>query len=138
MFKNEFIPNILLQEEKEQNDPLQFADVLNAFFTSLSSLSLSSDFDDFIDKTFSRLKRENMIRFKTESFQFVHTNASIVEKLIINLNLTSWAGLSEIPSKLIKYCCSVFASILTEFFNHYIDLGKFPKEWKSAIVTLQK
>ena len=81
------------------------------------------------------MKRENKIRLKTESFKSVHTNANIVKKPILNLNSTSGAGLSEIHSKLIEHCSSVFAKILTEFFNHCIDLGKFPKEWNSAIAT---
>ncbi len=101
-------------------------------FTSLSS---EKDCDEYIDKTFARLKSENKIRLKTERFKFVHTNANIVEKLIQNLNSTSGAGFSEIPSKVIKNSNSIIAPILTSLFNHCIDLRKFPKEWKSAIAT---
>ena len=106
-------------------------DLLNRF----TSLSSEKDCDEYIDKTFARLKSENKIRLKTERFKFVHTNANIVEKLIQNLNSTSGAGFSEIPSKVIKNSYSIIAPILTSLFNHCIDLGKFPKEWKSAIVT---
>ena len=68
-------------------------------------------------------------------FKFCHTNSNIVEKLILNLNPTSGAGLSEIPAKVIKYTSSIISPILTSLFNHCIVIGKFPKEWKSAIVT---
>ena len=90
--------------------------------------------DDFYRK--NELKWENKIRLKTERFKFCHTNSNIVEKLILNLNPTSGAGLSEIPAKVIKYTSSIISPILTSLlFNHCIDLGKFLKEWKSAIVT---
>ena len=80
-------------------------DLLNRF-TSLSSEKYC---DEYIDKTFARLKSENKIRLKTERFKFVHTNANIVEKLIQNLNSTSGAGFSEIPSKVIKNSYSIIA-----------------------------
>jgi len=51
------------------------------------------------------------------------------------MNVASGAGLSEIPSKVIKHACIQFVPILTTLFNHCIDIGKFPIEWKSAIVT---
>ena len=53
----------------------------------------------------------------------------------LNLNATSGAGFSGIPSKVIKYSYSILAPILASLFNHCIDVGKFPVEWKSAIVT---
>ena len=56
-------------------------------------------------------------------------------RLIFNLTPSSGPGLSEIPSKLIKFAANIFAPILTRLFNHCIDIGKFPVEWKSAIVT---
>jgi hypothetical protein len=81
-------------------------------------MSSGKDCDAFIDETFSKLKRENKIRLNTESFKFVHTNSNIVERLIFNLNSASGAGLSEIPSKVIKNAASVLAPSLTELFNH--------------------
>jgi hypothetical protein len=134
---DDFTPNTFLHEELEYEDPVEIGNLFNTFFTNLSSTSLSSekDCDEYIDKTFARLKSENKIRLKTERFKFVHTNANIVEKLIQNLNSTSGAGFSEIPSKVIKNSYSIIAPILTSLFNHCIDLGKFPKEWKSAIDT---
>ena len=82
-----------------------------------------------------KLKREEKIKINTEPFKFVHVNQNIVERLIHNLNSTSGAGFSEIPSKVIKYSYSIIAPILTTLFNHCIDLNRFPIEWKSAIVT---
>ena len=103
----------------------------------LNSTSLSSDkeCDFFIDKTFSSLKQNNHLKILTDKFKFVHVNNIVVEKLINKMNVASGAGLSEIPSKVIKHACIQFVPILTTLFNHCIDIGKFPIEWKSAIVT---
>jgi hypothetical protein len=51
------------------------------------------------------------------------------------MNLSSEAGLSEIPTKVIKHTCNQFVPILTNLFNHCIDIEKFPIEWKSAITN---
>jgi hypothetical protein len=53
-----------------------------------------------------------------ERFKFVHTNPNIFEKLTLNFNATRRAGFSEIPSKVIRYSCSIFAPILDALFNH--------------------
>jgi len=133
----DFMPTVFMFEDTEYTDPAEIGNVFNTFFTSLSSTSLSSesDCDNYIDRTFAKLKRENKIQLKTGLFKFSHTNENIVEKLIQNLNPVSGAGLSEVPSKVIKHTCSSLAPILTKIFNHCIDIGKFPIEWKSAIVT---
>ena len=72
---------------------------------------------------------------KSGSFKFVRTNENIVERLIMNLNSASGPGISDIPSKVIKSACITLVPVLTSLFNHCIDLGKFPVEWKSAIAT---
>ena len=51
------------------------------------------------------------------------------------MNVSSGAGLSEIPTKVIKHTCNQFVPILTKLFNDCIDIEKFPIEWESAIVT---
>ena len=124
-----------MHEEREYTDPEEIGNVFNSFFTNLSSTSLSSesDCDSYIDKTFSRLKRENKIKLKSGSFKFVRTNENIVERLIMNLNSASGPGISDIPSKVIKSACITLVPVLTSLFNHCIDLDKFPVEWKSAI-----
>ena len=70
------------------------------------------------------------------SEKICHTNSNIVEiSLIINLNSTSGAGLSETPSKVIKHTGNTLVPILTNLYYHCIDIGKFPIEWKSALVS---
>ena len=40
-------------------------------------------------------------------------------------NKNNLDGISGIPSKLIKHCCGKFVPILTQLFNHCIDIGKY-------------
>ena len=114
---DDFSPNVFFYEEKEYEDPVEIGNVFNTFFTSLSSTSLSSksECNDYIDKTFIRLKRVEekkcIKNTEFEKFNFVHTNAKIVEKLILNLNATSGASISEILSKVIKYSYSILPSL---------------------------
>ena len=84
----ELTTNVFLHEENEIIDPAEIGKVFNTFFTSLSSNSLSSESDNYLDKVFSKLKRENKNQLKTKTFSFCHTNSDIVENLIINLNST--------------------------------------------------
>ena len=130
-------PSTFTYQGKEHTGPEEIGNLFNTFFTTMSSKSLSSDEegDDYIDKTFSYLKSNNRIRLKTGNFKFSHTTERIVEKLIQNLDASSGAGHSGIPTKVIKYCCNEFVPLLTFFFNHCIDNNKFPDEWKCAIVT---
>jgi hypothetical protein len=112
--------------------------MFNTFFTSLSSVSFSSedDSDFFINKTFLSMKNKKHLNLSNkEKFKFTHVNPGVVESLIKNLSDTSGPGLSVLPSKLIKFCCGKFVPILTRIFNHCIDIGKLPIEWKSALVT---
>ena len=105
--------NYFLHEEREYTDPEEIGNVFNSFFTNLSSTSLSSesDCDSYIDKTFSRLKRENKIKLKSGSFKFVRTNENIVERLIMNLNSASGPVIYDIPSKVIKSACITLVQI---------------------------
>ena len=79
------MPTVFMFEDIEYTDPTEIGNVFNTFFTSLSSTSLSSenDCDNYIDRTFAKLKRENKILLKTGLFEFCHTNENIVEKRII-------------------------------------------------------
>ena len=133
----EFLPSVFIYESQEYSDSEEIGNIFNTFFTSLSSTSLAdtNESKNFIDKTFNILKKENFINLGDVKFNFVHITESVVDKLIFNLKASSGAGLSEIPSKVIKNTCNKFVPLLTLLFNHCIDIGKFPVEWKSAIVT---
>ena len=115
----DFLPSVFFHEEKENNNPDEIGSIFNTFFTSLSSTSLTSehDCDFYIDRTFVRLKSENRIRSNLGPFKCIHINENIVRRLINNLNQASGAGLSTIPSKVIKYTCASLVPILPSYLT---------------------
>ena len=58
----------------------------------------------------------------------------IVEKFIQSLDASSGPGVTDIPTKVIKYCQNI-VPILTSLFNQCIQTCTIPKEWKTALVT---
>ncbi len=75
---------------KKLSPPIQFY-INHECFTNLTSTSLSGEpeSDNYIDGIFNELKREGKTDVEDEKFSFVHINANIVEKIILNLNATS-------------------------------------------------
>ncbi len=105
------------------------------FFTTLSSLSMASndECDSFINRTFLELKRQKKI--STNSFSFSQNTHIIVENLLNKLEPSSGAGISGIPSKVLKSSNKALAPLLTKIFNHCIQSNSIPIEWKTAVVT---
>jgi hypothetical protein len=125
----DFCPQKLTKSDKKE----QLRHFHNLILYILSCFLFFHLYPFFVNWVFlidSRFLRKNFI-----ILLFVHTNENIVERLIFNLSPSSGPGHSEIPSKLIKFASNIVAPILTKLFNHCIDIGKFPVEWKSAIVT---
>ena len=98
--------NLPLQElncdSSTSTNPDEFCNIFNLFFTNFSSTSLSTKEESyqFINSTFSVLKRENKIA--TSTFPFVPTTAKIIELLLAKLESSSGAGISGLPSKVLK------------------------------------
>ena len=58
-------------------------------------------------------------------------------KAINKLSITSSAGITGIPTKLLKELDYKLTPVLTEIFNNCISTGILPDEWKPAVVTSQ-
>jgi hypothetical protein len=58
-----------------------------------------------------------------------------VESVLANLKLKSSNGLSTLPTKLIKENSSIIAPAFRIVLNKCLELGKFPSQWKVALVT---
>ena len=56
-------------------------------------------------------------------------------KLLNKLDSSSAAGISELPSSLLKHSSHVIAPFLTKLFNDCVANNQFPDEFKSAIVV---
>ena len=102
--------NELKSESNIYTNPDEFGNIFNLFFTNLSSSSLSTkeEGEQFINNTFTELKRKNKIT--TSTFAFVPTTAIIVDKLLANLESSSGAGISGLPSKVLKSSNKILAS----------------------------
>ena len=100
---------------------------------SSTSLSTKEESDQFINSTFSVLKRENKIT--TSTFSFVPTTAKIVELLLAKLESSSGVGISGFPSKVLKSSDETIAVLLSKLFNHAIRSNTIPLEWKTAVVS---
>ena len=130
-------PNQITIEQDNDliSDPEKVGGIFNSFFTTISSCSLAGDDDcnRFITNTFSKLKKEKLIN--TATFSFVPTTEIIVEKMLNNMQSTSGAGITGIPTKVFKFASQKLIPILTKLFNLCITSNELPSEWKSAVVT---
>ena len=68
------------------------------------------------------------------SFSFSHVEIEDMEKEIRNLDPSKSAQGSDIPTKVIKENCDIFAQFLTNCFNKSVDTSKFPTDLKLAEV----
>ena len=129
------LPSYFIHNNEEINKPEEIGDLFNTHFTSLKSNSLSTttETENFIDLTFSKLKRDNII--KDDLFSFRPTTHIIVEKLLNKLDTSSGAGIAGLPTKLLKCNTYWWAKCLTKLFNKCIDLKQVPIEFKTAVVT---
>jgi len=114
----------------------QIADTFNQHFANLGLADRSSLLDSrmSINDNFLQYKRENILIVEN-SFQFNETNAAEIAEWIKQLDSTSSAGISGIPTKVIKHCATQLSSILADLFNHCLKTCTFPAEFKSAIVN---
>jgi hypothetical protein len=63
----------------------------------------------------------------------IHTHE--IEKTIRSLKPKKSPGLSDIPTHIIKKFPKELSPILSLIFNNSLKLGKFPSQWKTALVT---
>ena len=63
------------------------------------------------------------------------TTEIIVEKVLLSKADSSSAGISGIPSKILKRSEKCLIPIITNLFNKCIQTNKIPLEWKTAVVT---
>ncbi len=90
---------------------------------------------EFIDKVFNNHKKSNKLIPPTTLFEFKLTNQEEVLKIIKSCDSQSSAGISSIPTVLIKECAEIICAPLTKIFNSFIVSRDMPTEWKTAIAV---
>ncbi len=77
----------------------------------------------------------NSLNRNSHSFSSISTKPSEVYDVLLALRPDKSPGLDDIPSGLLKLCAQGIASSLSELFNRSFSQGRFPLEWKSALVV---
>ena len=135
---NKNIYTILDKNNEIISDEKQTANIFNKFFTSISNelpkIKTEEESIDFINKFFRDNKRNLNIN-SVDNYEFKEINEDLVCKLLLNIKNDSSAGITEIPSNVLKHCASNLSPILCFIFNYCIKNSKIPAEWKFAIVT---
>ena len=94
----DYLPSVFFHEDKEFINSNEIGSIFNTYCAILSWTSLTNehDCDLYIDRSFSRLKKEKKIRSKISPLNFIHTNENNIRRLIITLNKACGAGILEI------------------------------------------
>ena len=129
------MPSTMMNGNLSASTPEDIAYMFNSFFTSISSISLSSEIESnqAIDDIFTRLKNERII--KAGTFKFHQVSEDFVSKLIARMDDSSSPGNAGISPKVLKLAPEVLTPVYTSLFNSCIAHGIVPAEWKSATVT---
>jgi len=129
------MPSTMTNGDQSATTPDDIAKMFNSFFTSISSVSLTSkdDCHSFINDHFKELKRNSII--SPGSFSFTPVSNEIVGKFIAKMDDSSSPGNAGISPKILKLAPHVLVPIYTSLFNSCIEEGIVPHEWKSAIVS---
>ena len=113
--------------------------IANAFNNHFANLGKANEFCSLesrikINDNFLQYKRENLLRVDG-SFHFNTTTATEIIVWIGQLDSASSAGVSGIPTKVIKHSAAQISTILAELFNYCLQACALPNEFKSAIVN---
>lgn len=123
-----------LEENGEKvEDDLKIAEIFNEFF-----INKIKDIKDNIDQTkvedpFIRL--EEKMKEKNLKFSLKVVTEKTVEKAIKGLRMKRSAGADSLTQEQLKLGSKELTKPLTKIINKSITEGKFPEEWKKAIVT---
>ena len=130
-------PTQIMNDSNAVSDPAEIAELFNKFFTSINSVSLSSNNESvqFIEKHFNNLKKEKIFDTKLDGFSFSRVSEVEVKIIFEKLSSSSAPGVSGIHPKILKLIPDILIPIYTNLFNYCIVTNTIPDEWKSAVVT---
>ena len=124
--------NLIISEEKEVSN------IFNNFFSSINNNTnkIKSDDEcvDFIHSFFHEHKRKMNINCD-DNFCLESVDKESVKKLLLSLKNSSSAGVTAIPTTILKHCAEEIAPVLCHIFNFCLINSTLPLEWKHAIVT---
>ena len=107
--------------------PREKAEIFNSYFSSVFQKSrVNSDNGD----------TDSAVRFPSDSeLSEITVSEEEVTSYLRNLDVNKSHGPDEIHPRLLNVCCEQIGPSLCALFNHSLNCGRVPTEWKSANIT---
>uniref|UniRef100_A0A1B6J5R6 Reverse transcriptase domain-containing protein n=1 Tax=Homalodisca liturata TaxID=320908 RepID=A0A1B6J5R6_9HEMI len=120
----------LLVDNKKLEDPQKIADFLNEYFTNIADNTLRKQ-----TKNHTRPVLPTLVPVTNSKLEVFHpTSVEEVRNVIKSLKSTHSAGLDEISSKILKFCCEELYEPLSYLINRSFQQGIFPQQLKKSKV----
>ena len=123
------LPLIIKDGDSQIDDPKLIANKLNKNFV-LKGPKLASKLPPS-----NKSALENMMPRVNDSITNIILKTPAVRKRINELKTNKAAGYDNISAKMLKWLVDVIAPLLTQVFNKYLSIGKYPDLFKIAKVT---
>ena len=108
----------LLENGKTVTDSTEKANILNAQFSKVFSKPCNTNYQTNINSL--------------KCLQNISISKHGVLKLLQNINENKATGPDDIPGKLLKTCAIELHEVFTILFQHSLNLGQIPDDWKVA------
>ena len=138
----------LVENDEIITDDLKIAETFNNFFSEIVpnlNITTNSDIlmdtsliDDPVLKAIKRYEKHPSIKMikekmeQTKTFTFKKPNRAEIEKNICNLDISKAGQENDIPTKIIKENCEIFAEFIESNFSYNIEEAEFPDLLKMA------
>ena len=118
--------SFIRKENSELTGSLAIAEEFNTYFSSCAKISQDA----------SACKQTAPSPPKVQSvFSFKGIDEDMMLGYLNKLNVKKATGTDSISAKLLKMAAPAIAESLTSLFNHSLETGEIPSEWKAACVT---
>ena len=141
-----FVPQSVVVDGVEINDPKMIADEFVTFLTQLSSISdakvdsclvyvsntfsyIDRDSDKYIYNNFKSLQFDN--KLNTRNFSFVEIKLDDLLEILKEIQLKSSPGVSKIPTSILKDSVKVIGPVLLNILNTCLQQCKIPDIYSS-------
>ena len=138
----------LVENDEIITDDLKIAETFNNFFseivpnlnitTNSEILTDTSLIDDPVLKAIKKYEKHPSIKMikekmeQTKTFTFKKPSRAEIEKNIRNLDISKACQENDIPTKIIKENCEIFAEFIESNFSYNIEEAEFPDMLKMA------
>ena len=123
------IPKILVYDDTTSTEPIEIANLLNNFFTSIATKTEESII--YSHKHFSNFLRNR----SDDSFFLNPTDKYEIINIISSLDSNKSTGTNSLPTKILKLLKNDISTQLFDVFNISFSAGVFPSTLKRAKVV---